>query len=396
MENENNTSSVIADILKKYRPSFSGGSNNNSDSDSMKKLLIIIIVLTIITVILLTVFSGTSTKKSSTYADVEDTMIDGAKKFFSDNKKYLPKSNGGTVEISAQKLINEKYLASNYASSSCSGKVVVQNNDDNFVYIPYLDCGSKYKTTEFYRKITDSNNIVKSGNGLYNENGTYVFKGDNVNNYIQIDNILWRVVKVTENNETVLIRDRRADNSISFTTYPWDDRLNLDKGYNVGINNFSISRIKDTVNTILDDKEEPLINEDLKGHIVLHSFCTGKRNSADASKNMQTECTQVTEPMKVGLLTVSEFMNASLDGHCNTTMAESCENYNYLNVTDYDWWTITANSDNSYEVYYVAANGSVQVDDASTFNDVRPVIYLDSNTMFKSGKGTEEKPYKIR
>ena len=108
----------------------------------MFKKLFIIIVLTIILVILLAIFSGASKpKKGITYSDREDLMSDAARKFFSANKKYLPKTNGGTVEISAQKLINESYLDANYAPSTCTGKVVVQNNDDSFIYIPYLDCG---------------------------------------------------------------------------------------------------------------------------------------------------------------------------------------------------------------------------------------------------------------
>ncbi len=408
MDNENNNTSTssssnvsatIADAIKKYRPSFGGSSGG--DSDGIKKMLIGVIVLTLIVVILLLILSkasSTSTKKGVSYSDIEDAMTDSAKRFFKDNNKYLPKSNGGTVEISAQKLINENYLSAHNTISSCTGKVVVQNNDDNYIYVPYLDCGSKYKTTELYRKVTNSSNIVSSGSGLYNDNGTYIFRGDTVNNYVQIGKVIWRIVKVTNDNLVELVRDSRSDSSMTFESYPWDDRLNVDKDFNSGINNFELSRIKDTLDdslSITDDYEQ-IVPKDFRGHLVATSYCIGKRGESDSTRNMSTECSQQSSPMKVGLLTVSEFMDASLDGNCNSTFAELCENYNYLNMADYDWWTITGDSANSYQVYYVESKGSVVVTNASSYKKLRPVIYLDSKTMFKSGKGTLEKPYKIK
>lgn len=393
--------SAIADAIKKYRPTSGSGSSESG----MKKLLIIIIVLTIILVILLAIFSGASKpKKGITYSDREDLMSDAARKFFSANKKYLPKTNGGTVEISAQKLINESYLDANYAPSTCTGKVVVQNNDDSFIYIPYLDCGSAYKTTQFYRKITENKNIVTSGNGLYNEDGTYVFKGDTVNNHVELGHATWRIVKVTSDNEVVLALDKFDNNYNPYTTYPWDDRLNADRDTDSasgsGINNFNISRIKDSIKTYLDtplgDGTERLIDKNIRGHIVDHQYCIGKRGYDDGTKNMSVECSEVSEPLEVGLLTVSEFMDASLDGNCNRTVSDLCQNYNYLNETGYNWWTITADGTNSYRAYYVSSNGSVSSSPASTYRNIRPVIYLDSKTMFKSGNGTEDKPYKIK
>ena len=48
------------------------------------------------------------------------------------------------------------------------------------------------------------------------------------------------------------------------------------------------------------------------------------------------------------------------------------------------------------EVYKVDRWGIVQIDTASTYSQVRPVIYLNSKAMFKSGRGTEKSPYKVK
>ena len=100
-------------------------------------------------VLILFIFSSMGGKKS--YSDVEDIMIKAATKYYRANENLLPKTTGGVVEVSAKKLANLNYMndVSRYIKkSSCSGKVVVENNDDNYIYVPYLDCGDTYKTTE--------------------------------------------------------------------------------------------------------------------------------------------------------------------------------------------------------------------------------------------------------
>ena len=49
--------------------------------------------------------------------------------------------------------------------------------------------------------------IVTSGYGLYAVNGNYVYRGELVNNYVKFGKTLWRIVKITSNNNIVLISD---------------------------------------------------------------------------------------------------------------------------------------------------------------------------------------------
>lgn len=88
-------------------------------------------------------------------------------------------------------------------------------------------------------------------------------------------------------------------------------------------------------------------------------------------------------------------MNASLDPNCKMTISKTCKNYNYLSKVT-GWWLATADKDDSSQVYQINQSGKIVSAVASNYIGVRPVIYLNSKVLYKSGKGTLEKPYKIR
>lgn len=386
-EEENPISKAIQGFTKK--------SDHQPDpfKKKMMRNLLIIVVVTMAIVLILFIFSSMGGKKS--YSDVEDIMIKAATKYYKANENLLPKTTGGVVEVSAKKLANLNYMndVSRYIKkSSCSGKVVVENNDDNYIYVPYLDCGDIYKTTELYRKITDSKNIITSGDGLYLSNGSYIFRGENVNNYISIKDKLWRIVKVTANNEVVLVLQDR----IGYSTSEWDDRYNTDTGYQSGINNFSVSRLHDRLEEIYKDVDGEIFTEDIKNHIVSHNYCIGKRVSNAGGNDNAIECSEVSDSLKVGLLTAADYMYASLDGGCTYTTSSSCQNYNYLTNKKFNWWLLTATPESSYHAYYVTTSGVIKTIYTSSNKVIRPVIYLNSKTMYKSGDGSFEKPYTLK
>ena len=98
---------------------------------------------------------------------------------------------------------------------------------------------------------------------------------------------------------------------------------------------------------------------------------------------------------KIGLLTLSDFLYASLDKDCTVATSKTCKNYNYLTQKK-DWWLITGDKDNDAKVFKVNRSGFAELNDASMSADVRPVIYLSGRALYKSGKGTLEKPYRVR
>ena len=56
-------------------------------------------------------------------------------------------------------------------------------------------------------KIIEETEIVEKGDGLYNINGNYVFKGKNVNNYILVDQMLFRILKINGDKTMDLVMD---------------------------------------------------------------------------------------------------------------------------------------------------------------------------------------------
>ena len=319
-------------------------------------------------------------------------MKKAASNYYSEHSKKLPKTTGGTVEISAKNLSNLGYMkdiGKYIKKGTCSGKVVVENNDDTFVYTPYLDCGESYKTMELFREITKSAHLVTEGPGLYAQDNQYVFRGEVTTNYISLNNRLYRIVKVDANNEIELISQEEKEQ----TSVSWDNRYNSDIKSSYGINDFNISRLKNSLDRIYEqDGKRAFFTDKEREYIVYHNYCIDKTGPKDP---ISSDCLQSSVKMKVGLLTASEYMNASLDDECTYVTSRSCQNYNYLVKSNVDWWLITASGLSSYEAFSVSG-GTIGVSKCFMMKKLRPVIYLNSKTMYKSGTGTKDDPYLVK
>lgn len=371
----------------------------DNDNAAKKRMIMFMGIIVGFTILLLIILFFASLGKGSNYSytEIEKIMKNAAVSYFKDYPEYLPATEGGVVEVDSSNLVAAGKMKdlSEYTSAKCTGSVQVEKSGSDYLYSPVLDCGSSYSTTPIATKIMEQNSLVSEGYGLYDAgNGTYVFRGEEVNNYVKMDNSLWRIVKITSDNNVVLVSQDGAGLS-----QPWDDRYNENRNYESGINNFGASRMREYLdriykNPVADDHEDVVSKSD-KAKIVAHSVCIGKRTSKSESNDNSIECSEVWENQKFGLLTLSDFMMASIDPNCKNAETRSCKNYNYL-VVQSNWWLATANSENDSTVFMVDRSGLVTVSNASSYGTVRPVIYLNSNVKFKSGNGSLEKPYTVR
>lgn len=55
--------------------------------------------------------------------------------------------------------------------------------------------------------IITNTEIVTQKDGLEKENNTYIFKGEITNNYVLYNNIIWRIIKINNDNTIELIMD---------------------------------------------------------------------------------------------------------------------------------------------------------------------------------------------
>lgn len=378
----------------------SSSSKSSKNNNNRKKLYVMMGAIVGCTIIFLLVLYVMSLFGHSTYEfeDIETILGQAAESYFKDNPESLPQDDGDIVEIDSSNLVVAGKMKdlSEYTEDgvACSGTVQVTKAGNDYLYTPVLNCGDSYLTIKLYEKVLNDNETVSSGDGLYSISGGHAFRGENVNNYVQLENGLWRIVKVTSDGNVVLIH------STGITSYqPWDDRYNEDRLYESGINNYNVSRVKDYLDKVysnpVEEDGELILSDKDKSKITTFTLCIGKRSSKSESSNNSEECKQTLKNQKMGLLTLSDYMFASLDSNCKSPSNRSCMNYNYL-VTNSEWWLLTACSDNSSTVFKVDRSGVIKAETAGASSKVRPVIYLNSNVMFKSGKGTESDPYVIK
>ena len=380
----------------------------------------------IIIVILLMIFNSATGRTSYTYDKIETKLVNAAKKYVADKKKQnidvLPESPlSDPYYLSADVLVNEGYIdnLSDYAKdeTTCVGGVSIYNaGDGNYDYIPDLTCGTYYEVRKLVDKVLEDNdNGITHGSGLYlrvdgkfitddselninSEDFEYVFRGDEVNNYVKIDDNLWRIVSINNNNDMLLIYNEHSQRAIA-----WDEKYNEVENKYQGVNTFesnglestAYKAIKDFYNGTLVLKDREKYSEKTKYLTVPMNLCVGKRSQEDKDFSGKIECQVVIEDQMVGLLPAYYYMSASLDSGCTTITSKSCGNFNYLSQFDDFWWLMTANSENTNEAYTV----SKKYAEASLCNykaDIRPTIMLGSRAVYLDGDGTLNNPYLIK
>lgn len=319
----------------------------------------------------------------------ESRLKNAAVAYYEKYPDKLPKTSGNKITISIDELVKSGNLKSLDKlldkGLTCEGNVNISNNNGYYLYQPVIKCSDNYETNLLYQKILNDNPVATSGNGLYKMNDYYLFRGENLNNYIKFAGMNFQIIRVNNDNT---IRMLLIDN-IETTT--WDDRYNSEKGDYVGKNDFSVSRIRETLNSYFEG-EKTFKNEE-KALIVPQDLCIGARNENSTINDGSIECSKKFENQPLGLLQVNEYMLASLETTCKNLYDNQCTNYNYLaNINNL--WTSTPNSKNTYEVYKIA--GYVYSNVASVEAQPKFVITISSDAIFSSGTGTEEDPYIIK
>lgn len=362
-----------------------------------KKILIIvacIILLPILLIIFLAIIQACSNSKL-TPEKYEEKMISAAQTYLEEKAKE-PTVEGETVVVKLSKLVSGGYIKSSeklLGDESCEGSVTarrngstIEKNDGGFVnYTVDLKCND-YKTTTLKEKIMED--LTTSGSGLYNQNNKYIFKGEEVNNYITFFDNQYRIVSMDSNGFIKLLKVEEESNSIY-----WDVKFNVEVNDSYGKNIYKDSFI---LKQLLDDyNNTKKISNKAKKHIVSHSICVDLRNFEDSSINYNNNCTNTLENQVISLLDVEDFAKASLDPECISIYSKSCRNYNYLKDLSLNAWTYVADSSNTYEVYYLS-NGIIRSQEASRYNTYNIVIYIDGNEKIASGDGSEEEPYVIK
>lgn len=327
------------------------------------------------------------------YSEIEEIMVSAAKNYFSKNSDVLPKDYNVAGKISVDRLVaaGEMKTIHEYLKDeaiTCDGDVIVTNINGQYLYTPSLKCGDSYQTTKFIDHIKSTVPIVESGNGLYNMNDDMVYRGEDVSNYLKFNGKIYRIVKFSKDYTVIIFTDKFEESVV------WDNRYNSDKNSSIGINDYSVSRIKEYLEKLYEG--DKFISPERKLLVVAHDLNIGKRTDKDTDKTGNLEKAEVISNQFIGLLPLSDYLNASLDANCNNSVSKSCQNYNYLGKFRYRWWTITATSANSHKVYAISNTGQPILVSPSSSAELRPVLYLTKEALYASGNGTKDDPYIIK
>lgn len=390
-DNDKDDDDTDDDEDKKSSPKKSSG---NSDFKLfLMKLAFIIVGIIVLLFVVLSIASGGN---RYSYEKIEKIMTNAAKSYFADYPENLPKTESQIVEVETPTLVQAGKMKdlNEYTKKGvvCTGKVSVAKTGNDYTYTPDLNCGESYRSKTLANAIIDDSPVTTSGYGLYKLDDYYVFRGENVNNYVQLGDTIWRAVKLDTNRNIYLVTEEYSGYSSS-----WDDRYNTQTGYKTGINNYSTSRLKDFLDEIYNDtkKDERTFTDSDRAKLSRFDVCTGKKDANSKINNNSIECQTTEKSQILGVLTLSDFINASVDTNCTSGASISCQNYNYL-VTDYKWWTSTPVANTTSHAYSITGDGTIKKSICSSYNYVRPVIKLSSRTMITGGNGTEKEPYIIK
>lgn len=370
-------------------------SNMDDKTKGMIKITIILIGIFVAFILFFVIYKAIFGSALS-YDKIENIMVRSAKQYVNNHPEKVEGSIYGTVEIKVSDLIAEGYMKdmSKYTKKDvmCSGSVLVFKNLDDYSYSPKLDCGEAYKYKNLTDEITKEENIVTSDNGLYKvETGEpyYIFRGENVDNYLKINNNLYRIMRIDENGNIRLFSEDIGE------PFPWDNRYNIDSKYDAGINDFEgtqASRIKDKILSVYNDEE--IFTKDVKSLIIPQEFCIGKRTEKDIDNTGSIECSKKSELMGAGTIALYEYFQVSLDPNCFSSLTPSCKNYNYLAKYSKRYWTLTAAVEDSKYVYAIADNAYATK--ALTYAYLHLVITINGNVNYIGGTGTLNDPYIVK
>lgn len=363
-------------------------------NNKMLKTAIIVVMVVVLLIIGVSVYFSVKGRRINDYTVLENVVLNAAKKYYTENSDRLPKEIGSTSSIDDVTLATDGYMKEmiNIAPKevSCRAEAFVKNVNGSYSYYVDLDCGDNYNSETLANYILANQPVVTTGDGLYENNGDYVYRGEFVNNYLSFAGRIYQIVSINSDKSITIINSTR-DKNLSKPT--WDDRFNSESGYGKdGVNDYTVSRIKDF---LVDYVNGNSFTDKDRSKLMYQSLCIGKVGEKDSfSRNM--ECSVTYDNQIVGLLPVSNFAYVSLDDECTTAGSRNCQNYNYLSKFESNWWTLTGTTEKTYRVYVVGMKSNAQTTVCSNTAYPREVLKLTDLIGYASGNGSETSPFVIK
>ena len=236
---------------------------------------------------------------------------------------------------------------------------------------------------ELDKSINLTDNVVSTGDGLYKdayEEGRYIYKGANPNNYVRFNNELWRIIALENDGTMKIVRNEVLSDQA------WDTSNS---------NNWARPA---TLNTYLNETYYNSLTVVAQSQISEHNFGIGEVtwNNTNLAGQIADENGTVWSG-KIGLITASDYIRSNTNNsQCGNfsrinTNYSTCKNTTYL-FTGSQWWIFSPAS-NGTSSRNIQASGQINSNSVNTIDNYRPALYLKNNVDIISGEGTSNNPF---
>lgn len=360
--------------------------NSMSNLKLDKKFLIIVgclILVPLLLIVFLVLAQGCTNKKNS-YSKYEFKMESAAKKYLTkiDN---VPSEDGEYIVVDLNTLVENSYITSPKKAlndSTCTGYISARK-EGKVSYVAVLNCDG-YRTNTLSEAL--KKDLTTDSEGLYKTNDGYVFRGLNVNNYLTLGGVKYRIMGITNTNAVKAYKVESENIHIR-----WDYKYNVTTKAYSGINIYKDSNILERLNDIYATDAKII---KIKSHLVPVDVCVHSVSKDVRTLNNST-CKEKLENQYITLMGMDDFVKASLDPNCIDMYSKSCVNYNYIGRTGMYTWTKDIVADNNYQSYYLD-NGIPHAEDVGLYYGYHIVLHLNGDEIVQSGNGTKKTPYVIK
>lgn len=270
--------------------------------------------------------------------------------------KNMTVSRGDTFNDPGVKSVVDN-VDGNMDKSSVSIKGEVDTSKVGVYEITYTISDSLANKTEVTRKVSVEESLastVKSNT----ENGYYVGNVDN--NYIYFNNMLFRIVRVNDDNSVLIV----SNDALANVDYTNDGR-------------FTDSALDKWLNDYFYNLLEPSYQDLIKSS----SWCDDVISSDNITT---TECSRQTDKRKVGILSLQDY-NLSYDGVSS-----------YLDKSNFSWYANLAEDNKAWAITSTDSYpNTIYSSESTNLLNVVPALNLKASTSILEGDGTYTDPYVV-
>ncbi len=283
--------------------------------------------------------------------------------------KVIVKYNDNTQETVSQALKNANISIKDLDTYNIDYLKEKINKNENSLFNNYL-----------LNKICVDKN--STNNCLTKENG-YRFEGSSPNNYVLLNNELWRIIGIFELEQKNLIKLIKAN---SIGEFKWDGK---------NINNWENSSLNNYLNSDYLNNLDTSILEKVNWNIGTTNYLLDAENIYSEEKKKETQ-----EKYYVGLMNISDYILANPSTSCTRTTKLmdyykcSKDNWLYDEIKTHSW-TINPCDSLPSNANFLEPAGHIADNKANVEYSIYPVIYLNSTLKYNEGDGTQNNPYII-